>query len=93
MFQSYKPGTLGCIRTSQTFAVLFILAVSTWTTFGANAGRPRSLITRNRSFVDSRTGAVVLLGGADVVMKGPPWIPSTNGCVCACVCVLVCRPG
>ena len=85
MSQNYKLRTFGCIRTSQTFTVLLTLAISTWTTFGANAGRPRSLITRNRSFVDPRTGAVVLLGGADVVMKGPPWIPSTNGYVYVCV--------
>ena len=40
---------------------------------------PRNLVTRNRSFVDPATGAVVQLGGTNVVMKGPPWLPAVEG--------------
>lgn len=47
-------------------------------TLGESAS-PRALITKNRSFVDPKTGAVVLLQGANVVMKGPPWLPPVTG--------------
>lgn len=44
-----------------------------------NTAKPRDLIVRNGSFVDRKTGKAVLLQGANVIMKGPPWFPSTDG--------------
>ena len=41
---------------------------------------PGTLVTKGRHFVrNDGSGEVVLLGGSDVVVKGPPWIPATSG--------------
>jgi len=44
-----------------------------------NTAKPRNLVVRGGKFVDRVTGKAVLLEGTNVVMKGPPWIPSTEG--------------
>ena len=41
--------------------------------------RRRDVLVENGTFVDTRTGKEIILTGANVVMKGPPWIPSTDG--------------
>ena len=50
--------------------------------------KPPNVVTRGEQFIDSQTGAPVVLIGANVVVKGPPWIPSTScptGSPCAVV--------
>lgn len=39
----------------------------------------RDVLVQDGAFVSSATGQEVLLVGANVVMKGPPWIPSVSG--------------
>ena len=45
---------------------------------GSAGSAPRALLSKGRAFVDPATGVAVQLRGADVVMKGAPWIPLTN---------------
>ncbi len=55
---------------------------ATWTLssmlLAATVESTPSVVTRGEQFVDSHTGVVVVLIGANVVVKGPPWIPSTR---------------
>ena len=45
---------------------------------------PRSLLSKGTDFVSPTTGEAVLLRGANVVVKGAPWIPAVAGStVCA----------
>ena len=44
----------------------------------AEAEGAPSVVTRGDQFVESSSGAPVLLIGANVVLKGPPWLPSTK---------------
>ena len=39
---------------------------------------PRTLAVAGRAFVDPATNSSALLEGTNVVMKGPPWIPSVS---------------
>ena len=39
---------------------------------------PRAVVISDQKFVD-KTGQPVLLQGANVVMKGPPWLPPVSG--------------
>ena len=43
--------------------------------------RPRDVQIKQGAFVDRRTGRTVVMNGTNVVMKGPPWIPSVNATV------------
>ena len=47
----------------------------------ATAQLPRAVRVRGRHFVLSATGLPIVLAGPNVVVKGPPYLPSTNGTV------------
>jgi hypothetical protein len=39
----------------------------------------RDVVVENREFVSTKTGEKVVLTGANVVVKGAPWLPTTDG--------------
>ena len=45
----------------------------------AGAWRPRDVVIRGGQFVNRRTGAVEVLNGTNIVVKGAPWIPDVAG--------------
>jgi hypothetical protein len=45
----------------------------------AAAWMPRDVIVTGGKFVNRKTGAVEVMNGTNVIMKGPPWIPAVNG--------------
>ena len=53
-------------------AYIFLLIVD-------NAAGIRDVIIQNNEFINSYTGKSLLLKGANIVMKGPPWLPSVSG--------------
>lgn len=46
---------------------------------GACAAVNPDVVVQHGEFVDVTTGKKVVLTGANVVMKGPPWIPAVEG--------------
>lgn len=46
---------------------------------GAGASAPRFVKIKDKGFVDGSTGAPVVMWGPNIVVKGPPWLPSTSG--------------
>ena len=58
--------------------MMMLLPVLLGSQVAAAPPAPRALVTQGRHFVDA-SGEVVLLGGTDVIMKGPPWLPETTG--------------
>ena len=73
------------MKTAGWFAFCF-LASSSWAAFA-----PRDVLVDDASgrFINPSTGAPEVLRGANVVVKGPPFLPSTNGtepCNSSAVC-------
>ena len=61
-----------------------LLAAVAGAVAGACAPAPRSQLSKGTDFVAPATGEAVLLRGANVVVKGAPWIPAVAGStVCA----------
>jgi hypothetical protein len=50
-----------------------------WCVVLATTAARRDVVVVNDTFVNTSTGKPVLLVGANVVMKGPPWIPAVSG--------------
>ena len=72
-----------CARPGRMLPLLLRLAscvgASNAVVLAGSAGpAPRALLSKGRAFVDPATGVAVQLRGADVVMKGAPWIPLTD---------------
>mmetsp|Transcript_26035 Transcript_26035/g.49141 ORF Transcript_26035/g.49141 Transcript_26035/m.49141 type:complete len:219 (+) Transcript_26035:135-791(+) len=44
-----------------------------------NAASPRNVIIKDGKWTNTKTGEVIRLDGANVVMKGDPWIPAVEG--------------
>merc|ERR1719265_1176806 len=50
--------------------------------FGFASGQavlPRNVIIKDQELLLSATGEPIVLGGPNVVVKGPPWLPSVSG--------------
>lgn len=59
-------------RTDSMPAFLFALLVS------AAAWKPRDVQIIDGQFVERETGAIVVMNGTNVIMKGPPWLPTVG---------------
>lgn len=58
-------------------ALSLLIALSSTLTFSASV--PRSVRISGRDFVDAKTGLPLVLSGPNVVVKGPPYLPSVEG--------------
>lgn len=45
----------------------------------AGAAMPRNVRIEDQEFIVSKTKASIVLGGPNVVVKGPPWLPAVSG--------------
>jgi len=58
-----------------------------------SSSMPRNLQRQGTSFIDSKTKVKVILDGVDVVVKGPPYLPYTNGTLPCFVIEMLNKPG
>ena len=45
----------------------------------ANVVKPRNIKIDGQQFIDAHTNEPIVLGGPNVVVKGPPYLPSVSG--------------
>lgn len=63
--------------TTYVMVLVFIALVTTLSLVAATA--PRNVRIQGREFVLSSTGEPIILAGPNVVVKGPPYMPSVEG--------------
>eukprot|EP01063_Lacrimia_lanifica_P020472 TRINITY_DN27772_c0_g1_i1.p1 TRINITY_DN27772_c0_g1~~TRINITY_DN27772_c0_g1_i1.p1 ORF type:complete len:443 (+),score=152.80 TRINITY_DN27772_c0_g1_i1:57-1385(+) len=55
------------------------LAVAAICAVGVHGAQPRLVRIDGRRFVEAKSGAAIVLGGPNVVVKGPPYLPAVAG--------------
>eukprot|EP00948_MAST-09A_sp_MAST-9A-sp1_P001408 g1408.t1 len=58
---------------------LSVLGFATLCASVSSASVPRYVRIRDQSFIEAKTGNTIVLGGPNVVVKGPPYMPSVSG--------------
>jgi hypothetical protein len=64
------------------FALLLLAAAALAASAASSA--PRRVRISGRALTDAATGATIVLSGPNVVVKGPPYLPSTDGAAAVC---------
>ena len=59
--------------------LVLLVACAAWACGAEGSAAPRSVYISGMDFVLRSTGARVVLGGPNVVVKGPPYLPSVSG--------------
>ena len=59
--------------------LVLLVACAAWACGAEESAAPRSVYISGMDFVLRSTGARVVLGGPNVVVKGPPYLPSVSG--------------
>ena len=56
-----------------------VVVAASWVGGCEGTAVSRFIKIKDQDFVDSATGEAVVLWGPNVIVKGPPWLPSTDG--------------